>query len=343
MAPSSHRRPRPERARSQRSGSERTRSERRMGRAPVVTVVAVAAVALVVSLVVAFRPDGGSGGSDGGARAVEPAAGAAVSGSPTAARSGSVSPSPSPKPSTASPSATAGAKATARTTPTGASGRSSAAPAARAASGSAPSAGRIRPGTEYRGIATSYDIGDGNGACSYGPTSDVMTAAMNTADYETSKACGAYVLVRAGSGASITVRITNECPAPCEAGQLDLSRQAFAKLAALSAGRIPITWSLLSPATSDTVSIRYKTGSTQYWCGIQAIGHRNPLARLEVRTSAGWTRLARTEYNYFLSEQGAGCGAAIRLTDIYGEQLTVEGVAVRPETVQSTKVQFARH
>ncbi|MEV5905831.1 expansin EXLX1 family cellulose-binding protein, partial [Streptomyces sp. NPDC052127] len=216
-------------------------------------------------------------------------------------------------------------------------------PAARTASGAAPSAGRIAPGTAYRGVATSYDVGNGDGACSYGPTSDVMTAAMNTADYETSKACGAYVLVRAGSGASITVRITNECPAPCEAGQLDLSRQAFAKLAPLSAGRIAVTWSLLSPATSDTVSIRYKTGSTQYWCGIQAIGHRNPLARLEVRTSAGWTRLARTDYNYFLSEQGTGCGGALRLTDIYGEQLTVEGIAVRANVVQSTRVQFARH
>ncbi|WP_327183648.1 expansin EXLX1 family cellulose-binding protein [Streptomyces sp. NBC_01334] len=331
MASSSHRRPRP---------------ERRTRRVPVVTVVAVAAVALVVSLVVAFRPDAGSGtAADGGARTVEPAAGAGVSGSPTATGT-TGSPSPKPKPSTASPSATAGRASTPAATPAGKSGSSSgrsAAPAARTASGAAPSAGRIAPGTSYRGVATSYDIGDGNGACSYGPTSDVMTAAMNTADYETSKACGAYVLVRAGSGASITVRITNECPAPCEPGQLDLSQQAFAKLAPLSAGRIPVTWSLLSPATSDTISIRYKTGSTQYWCGIQAIGHRNPLARLEVRTSAGWTRLARTDYNYFLSEQGTGCGGALRLTDIYGEQLTVEGIAVRANVVQSTRVQFARH
>ncbi|WP_405964010.1 expansin EXLX1 family cellulose-binding protein [Streptomyces sp. NBC_00723] len=331
MASSSHRRPRP---------------ERRTRRVPVVTVVAVAAVALVVSLVVAFRPDGGSEtGADGGARTVEPAAGSGVSGSPTATGT-TGSPSPKPKPSTASPSATAGRASTPAATPAGKSGSSSgrsAAPAARTASGSAPSAGRIAPGTSYRGVATSYDAGDGNGACSYGPTSDVMTAAMNTADYETSKACGAYVLVRAGSGASITVRITNECPAPCEVGQLDLSQQAFAKLAPLSAGRIPVTWSLLSPATSDTVSIRYKTGSTQYWCGIQAIGHRNPLARLEVRTSAGWTRLARTDYNYFLSEQGTGCGGALRLTDIYGEQLTVEGIAVRANVVQPTRVQFARH
>ena len=170
-----------------------------------------------------------------------------------------------------------------------------------------------------------------------------MTAAMNTTDYETAKACGAYVSVRAASGTAITVRITNECPAPCAVGQLDLSHQAFAKLAPLSVGRIAITWSLLSPATSDTVSIRYKTGSTQYWCGIQAIGHRNPLARLEVRTGGGWLALTRTGYNYFLSEHGTGCGGQIRLTDIYGERLTVPALPVRPDTIQGTGVQFARH
>jgi len=170
-----------------------------------------------------------------------------------------------------------------------------------------------------------------------------MTAAMNTTDYETSKACGAYVLVRTAGGASVTVRITNECPAPCAPGQLDLSREAFAELAGLSAGKIPVTWSLLSPGTSDTVSVRYKTGSSSHWCGIQAIGHRNPLARLEVATGSGWQRLTRTEYNYFLSPDGTGCGGKLRLTDIYGQELTVDGIPVRPDAVQPTRVQFARH
>ncbi|MGQ4390472.1 expansin EXLX1 family cellulose-binding protein [Streptomyces sp. SAS_270] len=203
--------------------------------------------------------------------------------------------------------------------------------------------GRIRAKVDYRGVATAYKAGTGDGACSFGPSADLMIAAMNTTDYETSKACGAYVLVRAANGATVTVRITNECPLPCAPGQLDLSEQAFAKLAALSTGRIAITWRLLSPSTSDTISIRYKTGSNPYWCGIQAIGHRNPLARLEVRTSSGWRQLTRTDYNYFLSPGGSGCGGAIRITDIYGERLTVNGIGLRPGAVQPTRLQFARH
>ncbi|MFF4209132.1 expansin EXLX1 family cellulose-binding protein [Streptomyces sp. NPDC001796] len=204
-------------------------------------------------------------------------------------------------------------------------------------------AGRIRPGTTYRGVATAYEAGDGDGACLFGPSDDLMIAAMNTTDYETARACGAYVLVHAANGASVTVRITNECPLPCAPGQLDLSQQAFAELAPLKAGRIPITWSLLSPSTSDTISIRYKTGSSPYWCGIQAIGHRNPVARLEVRAAGGWRQLPRTDFNYFISADGSGCGSMIRLTDIYGERLTISGIALRPNVVQPTRVQFARH
>jgi expansin (peptidoglycan-binding protein) len=204
-------------------------------------------------------------------------------------------------------------------------------------------AGRLQPNTTYQGVATAYEADDGDGACLFGPSPDLMIAAMNTTDYETSKACGAYVLVRAANGKSITVRITNECPLPCAPGQLDLSQQAFAKLADLKVGRIPVTWSLVSPSTSDTISIRYKTGSSPYWCAIQAIGHRNPVARLEVRTSGGWRQLPRTEYNYFISANGSGCGSSIRLTDIYGERLTINGIAVRPNVAQPTQVQFARH
>ncbi|MFF7470895.1 expansin EXLX1 family cellulose-binding protein [Streptomyces sp. NPDC008092] len=331
MASSSHRRrPQPDRD-----------FEWRPVRGPLLAVAAVAAVALVVTLAVAFRP-GTAAGAAGPERAVAGSASQTVPGAPADPATPT-----SPEPSAASPKPSASRRTTPSATPSTTPSRRAEAESgtthASPATTTAPAAGRIRPGTAYQGVATSYDVGNGDGACSYGPTSDVMTAAMNTADYETAKACGAYVSVRAASGAAITVRITNECPAPCAAGQLDLSRQAFAKLAPLSAGRITITWSLLSPAVSDTVSIRYKTGSTQYWCGIQAIGHRNPLARLEVRTSGGWLALTRTGYNYFLSEQGTGCGAAIRLTDIYGEQLTVPALAVRPDVVQRTGVQFARH
>lgn len=297
--------------------------------------LALIAACVLVYLVMEFGPDHRA---DAGR---EPAAHQSVAGtgavSPTASRpapareSHAATPSPATTPSPTEPAAATTAVTRPSATDTG-----------RTAFAVAPLAGRIKPAVTYRGVATSYDAGTGDGACMYGPADDLMVAAMNTADYESAKACGAYVLVRAG-GDSVTVRIVNECPSPCVPGQLDLSAQAFARLADPSAGRVPITWELLSPSIPDTVSIRYKTGSSRWWCGVQALGHRNPVARLEVRTTGGWRQLARTGYNYFVSADGAGCGGTLRITDIYGERLTVDGIALRPDVVQPTRVQFARH
>ncbi|WP_427924860.1 expansin EXLX1 family cellulose-binding protein [Streptomyces sp. cg40] len=300
--------------------------------------LSAAAVLVVVSLALVLLPGDKSGEdvkTEAGHASTAPAATGSATNSPSATGTSTASASPSAHATDASrkPSATPSAHAA---TP-------SATKVRQQASGTASLAGRIRPGVTYRGVATFYDADGGGGACLYDPGDEVLTGAMNTADYESSKACGAYVLVHAAGGATVTVRITNECPGACAPGQIDLSAQAFAKLASPSAGRIPITWNLVSPSISDTISIRYKTGSSRYWCGIQAIGHRNPLARLEVLAGGTWRQLPRAGYNYFLSESGSGCGGSIRLTDIYGEQLTVPALAVRPDVVQSTRLQFAQH
>ncbi|MFF8268360.1 expansin EXLX1 family cellulose-binding protein [Streptomyces sp. NPDC016562] len=311
------------------------RQRRRRHRLITGTAVVVTAAGVLVCLVTAMLPGRQAGTRTGAGTA------ATVLVQPDATPSAPSAPAP--------PTDSPPAAATPTATPTAAAGTATEAPrpsaeaSPQAASGTAPSPGRIRPGTTYKGVATAYAAGDGNGACLFGPSDDLMVAAMNTTDYESSRACGAYVRVRAANGASITVRITNECPLPCAPGQLDLSQQAFAKLADPRLGRIPITWSLLSSPTSAPLSVRYKSGSSPHWCAIQVIGHRNPVARLEVRTAKGWRALPRTAYNYFLAADGSGCGGAMRITDIYGEQLAVEGMALLPDVIQPTRVQFAPH
>ena len=309
------------------------RRPRRGRRRPFTGILLVlTGVGLLVALAVSLLIGSGTGS---GRPAAAPVAAVRASSTPP----GTVAPAePDATRTGFRPSATA-----ARTASASASASASAGSSARSASLAAPPAGRIRPGVSYHGVATAYAVGDGGGSCLFGPSPDLMIAAMNYTDYEGGKACGDYVLVRAANGATLTVRIVNECPLPCAPGQLDLSQQAFAKLAELSVGRLPITWTLLSPADIGTISIRYKTGSTRWWCGIQVIGHRNPVAELEVRTSSGWRQLPRTDFNYFISADGSGCGGAIRVVDIYGEQLTINGISLRPDVAQSTPVQFARH
>ncbi|MDJ0385345.1 expansin EXLX1 family cellulose-binding protein [Streptomyces sp. G-G2] len=305
-------------------------------------IAGIPLVLLAVGVLVCVVLTSPTGGGAMAGRALDPSAGATaasrppVAGSDAAEGTGAAgqptAPTSAPPPSSAAPSPSVSAGVT----PPVASATSP-------ASAVAASPGRIKPGVSYHGVATAYAAGDGNGSCLYGPSDDLMVAAMNFTDYEVAKACGAYVQIHAANGASLTVRIVNVCPLPCAPGQIDLSQQAFAKLAELSVGRLPITWKLLSPEAVGTVSVRYKTGSNRWWCGIQVIGHRNPLATLEVRAGDGWRKLPRADFNHFLSTDGTGCGGPIRMTDIYGEQLTVDRIAIKPDVAQPTSVQFARH
>ena len=313
-----------------------TRHRGRPSRALVAS--AAAAVVVVGLLVVAIAaPSGHNAAATVDAPASGPASGgralaladASASSAATALAAATVTPK--------SPSASPRASASTASAPQSTNG------GARIASGAAPLAGRIRPGVTYQGVATEYAAADGNGACLFGPAANMMIAAMNETDYESAKACGDHILVRAANGATITVLITNECPLPCAPGQLDLSQQAFVALAGANLGRMPITWQLLSPANAGTISVRYQTGSSQYWCAIQVINHRNPVATLEVRAAGAWQQLPRASYNYFTSAHGAGCGGAIRVTDIYGQQLVIDGIALSPNVEQPTQAQFALH
>lgn len=204
--------------------------------------------------------------------------------------------------------------------------------------GTATGSGRIRFGTTYRGHATFY-AADGGGNCSFPPSADLMVGAMNQQDYANSAACGDQLAVTGPKGNTITIRVVDRCP-ECPPGAIDLSAQAFAKLAGPSTGRVSIRWRLVSRALSGPVSYVYKPGSSRYWCGIQVRNHRNPVRSLAVLVDGTWKSLPRFEYNYFLSETGAGCGSRIRVTDTAGHQLTDAGITVTPGQVQKGHAQF---
>jgi expansin (peptidoglycan-binding protein) len=227
-----------------------------------------------------------------------------------------------PKPKATAEKAKSKQTKTSRTTQRGASG---------------PGTGRIQFGRTYTGRATFY-AATGAGNCSFEASGDLMVGAMNQRDYANSQACGAHLSVTGPKG-TVTIRIVDRCP-ECPPGAIDLSRQAFAKIAPVSAGRVSISWHLLSPSGLGPVSYRYKTGSSQYWCGIQVRNHRNPVRSLQVKTGNTWKSLERQDYNYFISAGGSGCGGAIRVTDIYGNQLTDTGIKISPDRTQRGTSQF---
>ena len=128
---------------------------------------------------------------------------------------------------------------------------------------SADSGGPTPPLSQpQHGVATFY-AADGSGACSFDASpSDLDVAAMNAPEFDGSAVCGECVRV-AGPKGEVTVRIVDLCP-DCVAGQLDLSQGAFAKIADVSAGRVPITWTVVACNVAGAVAYRFKEGSSQY-------------------------------------------------------------------------------
>jgi len=186
--------------------------------------------------------------------------------------------------------------------------------------GSAP-APEVEVGEEQEGIATYYDFADGSGACMFPATpNDLDVAALNAVQFDNAAYCGACAHVEGPDG-EVTVRIVDLCP-ECDSGHLDLSPSAFEKIAPLSAGRVDITWTLVSCSVSGPVSYQYKDGSNQWWTAVQVRNHRFPIAKLEVDKGDGFAPLPRTDYNYFLDESGFGPDPVqVRITASTGETL----------------------
>jgi expansin len=199
--------------------------------------------------------------------------------------------------------------------------------------------------TEQRtGRATYYDA-TGDGSCMFGPSpSDLMVAAISHEDYNTpglAAYCGAYVEVTGELG-SVVVRIVDMCPdLGCTKGHLDLSEQAFAKIAPIVKGIVPITWRVVSPNLGRPIAYHFNPDSHQWWTAIQVRYHRNPIVKMEYRNGAGqWVAMQRQQYNYFTgSNMGVG-PYTLRVTDRYGNVVQDSGIPLAPDDETASKGQF---
>jgi expansin len=206
-------------------------------------------------------------------------------------------------------------------------------PAARAA---APVAA-LAQAAKASGKATFY-AADGGGNCSFDRISSPLVVALGPSEYRAGAACGSYLDVSGPKG-SVRVKVTDQCP-ECAAGHIDLSREAFERIGNPVDGIIPITYTTVrDPAVPGPVTVRVKEGSSQYWLAVRVDNHGNALTSVELQSGGGFQKLARTDFNYWIDENGAGGGPfTLRLTDSTGRQVTVPGVKLSPEAVQRTSV-----
>jgi hypothetical protein len=92
---------------------------------------------------------------------------------------------------------------------------------------------------EQKGEASFYIVTP-DGACEFGAKSMTLVAALPQALWNGKANCGRHVVVNGPKG-SVKVQIVDLCPG-CESDKLDLSRDAFARIADLDRGIVPIKW-----------------------------------------------------------------------------------------------------
>jgi expansin len=197
-------------------------------------------------------------------------------------------------------------------------------------------------GQPQQGEATYY-AADGSGNCSFEASpSDLLVAALNLTDYAGSATCGACIEVKGPSG-TVNVRVVDSCPG-CKKGDVDLSKQAFEKIAALSKGRVPISWSIVACPVPGPVAYRIKEGSSKFYTAIQVRNHKVPVAKLEYEKAGVFIDIPRKTYNYFVADKGVGDqpnGLKVRVTASNGATLVdTLPATITPAAVIPGKAQF---
>ncbi|WP_432049664.1 expansin EXLX1 family cellulose-binding protein [Verrucosispora sp. NA02020] len=198
-------------------------------------------------------------------------------------------------------------------------------------------------GTLNKGKSTFYDSKGEGGNCSYpSAPADRLYVALGPSEYASGAGCGGYLDVTGPKG-KVRVMIMDQCP-ECAPGHIDLSREAFARIADPVQGIVNVSYRLVvDPPLAGPLTFRIKEGASQYWFAVLVAGHGNPLRAVEVRqgSSGGWRTAARESYNYWLIDSGAGPGPyQIRVTDTRGHRVTATGIRMAPGQVQRSTVRM---
>lgn len=193
----------------------------------------------------------------------------------------------------------------------------------------------------HAGEGTYYGY-DQLGACGIpGVDPGGLFAALNPEDYAGSATCGACLDV-VGPEGRVTVPVVDLCP-ECLPGDVDLSQAAFAQLAPLSAGRIPISWTVVPCDPPGALRYQFDSGSNPWWWGVRVLDARHPVVSVEVRQDGGpWTELPRMDWNLFVAEPPDGSFGPfdVRVTDVLGESVVEPAVTVEPGAVIEGTVQL---
>ncbi|KAB1942261.1 hypothetical protein F8271_12940 [Micromonospora sp. ALFpr18c] len=197
--------------------------------------------------------------------------------------------------------------------------------------------------TVHRGKASFYDAGRSGGTCSFpAPPADRLYVALGSSEYSRAAACGSYLDVSGPRGTG-RVMVIDQCGG-CGPGKIDLSDEAFAKIADRAQGIATVTYrAVVNPPLDGGLTFRIKDGASRYWFAVQVGNHGNPLRSVEAKgPGGGFHKAARQTDNYWTVEDGIGPGPyTIRVTDVYGHQTTATDIRMVTKQVQRSMATLA--
>jgi hypothetical protein len=191
-----------------------------------------------------------------------------------------------------------------------------------------------------QGSATYYTLLDDaagtarSGNCSF-VNSDIKPyyGAMYTPIYDNSNYCGVCVEVTGKKGTQI-IQIVDQCPSCHVDGDIDLSPAAFQIIVGdLSIGKSTISWKAVAcPLAGKNIRVSTQ-GSNQWYAKVIIEQHVNKIKTVEIYNSGSWKGLVREADNGWTTSGVSIPGnTQVRITDIFNEQVVVDGVEIASGT-----------
>lgn len=191
-----------------------------------------------------------------------------------------------------------------------------------------------------QGSATYYTLLDDaagtarSGNCSF-VNNDIKPyyGAMYTPIYDNSNYCGVCVEVTGKKGTQV-IQIVDQCPSCHVDGDIDLSPAAFqAIIGDLSIGKSGIVWKAVAcPLAGKNIRVTTQ-GSNQWYAKVIIEQHTNKIKAVDIYNSGSWKSLTRGADNGWTTSGISIAGnTQVRITDIFDEQVTVDGVEIASGT-----------
>jgi expansin (peptidoglycan-binding protein) len=187
-----------------------------------------------------------------------------------------------------------------------------------------------------QGGSASYYTASRGGECSFGPPSSDAYVALGPAEYAAGAACGEWLDVTGPTGTT-RVEVVDECPS-CPVGKVDLSKAAFARIGALSAGIIRVTYDVVGdPQPATPMRVKVKGGTAYSALAVVIDGHGDRLSTVELQTPSGFAPMKRGRDNVWTGPSGpVAAPFTLRITDVYGHQALAGGLSLGSSAFQQT-------